>query len=441
MSIKYLAVALTAGVAVVALAARQEAAPPRLLTAAAPLLTVDQRQADRAALALLNDPAVKAARDYGLKLWAASPGAKLEDGQSQLEGAVDEAVFAALRSVVGDPSNPKVTWIEAPAYSWGDLKVPGSRIAGDSPDRIYRFANLDPAYRYEIHGQRHAQPSHDEFSFEAHASGQPQVVLNSKDIDVNGDGSFTITADSTPANGRRNHLTLPAGTNSVLIRDTLIDWSKQLPNRLEIKRIDGPARAEPGSEALSREAAQAATKLIEINLKYVNEAWKAPANVVKAQIRKLEDGVPGAIIAFSRFSLKPDEALVVTVDPGDARYASLQLTDLWLRSIPYWNNISSLSNLQAKPNADGSLTYVLAAKDPGYYNWLSTNGLRDGLILLRVETFTGRLDPEKVVREAKVVNLADLPSALPKDAARATSEQRVQQLAQRSADYEKRIAR
>jgi hypothetical protein len=440
MSIKYIAIALAAGVAVVSLAAPERLAAPQ--KSAPPLLTEDQEQADKAALALLRSPAVQAAREYGLKLWASSPGAKLEDGQSQLEGALDEAVFAALRSVAaGDPSNPKVLWIEAPAYSWGGINVPGSRVAGDSPDRIYRIAALDTAYRYEIRGRRHAQPSHEEFSFEAHANGQPRAVLNSKDVDVRPDGSFTITADSTPANGRRNHLTLPAGTTSVLIRDTLIDWSKQLPNRLEIKRIDGPEPAARTLDAVSRQAAEAAARLIELNLKYVDAAWKSPANVIKAQIRKLEDGVPGAAIAFSRFSLKSDEALVVTVDPNGAKYVGFQLTDLWLRSIPYWNAISSLSNLQAKPNADGSLTYVLALKDPGYHNWLSTGGLRDGLLLVRAESFTAQPAPDKIVREAKVVKLSDLPAALPKDAALAAPEVRERQLAERSAEYEKRVAR
>jgi hypothetical protein len=433
MNIKQIAIALSASLATVSLAAP--------LTSAPPLLTEDQKQVDQAALALLRDPAVKAVREAGLKLWSASPGAKIEDGQSQLEPALDEVVFSALRSVAaGDPANPKVIWIEAPAYSWGDVRVPGSRVAGDSPDRIYRLAALDPAHRYEIHGQRHVQPSHEEFSFEAHADGQPKAALNSKDIDVSPDGSFTITADSTAANGRRNHLTLPAGANTVLIRDTLIDWSRQLPNQLAIKLIDGPPSAPRSQETLSRQAAEAAERLIQINLKWVDAAWKAPANVITPQVRKLEDGVPGAVIALNRFSLKADEALVVTVDPGSAKYVSLQLTDLWLRSIPYWNNVTSLNNLQAKPNADGSLTYILALKDPGYYNWLSTGGLSDGLLLLRVETFTQQPLVEKVVREAKVVKLAELSAALPKDAALSIPEQRAKQLAQRSAEYEKRIA-
>ena len=213
-----------------------------------------------------------------------------------------------------------------------------------------------------------------------------------------------------------------------MIRDTLIDWSKQLPNQLAIKLIDGPPSAPRSQEALSRQAAEAAERLIQINLKWVDAAWKAPANIITPQVRKLEDGVPGALIALNRFSLKADEALVVTVDPGSAKYASLQLTDLWLRSIPYWNNVTSLSNLQAKPNADGSLTYVLALKDPGYYNWLSTGGLHDGLILLRVESFTQQPPVEKLVREAKVVKLAELPAALPQDAALSTPEQRAKQV-------------
>ncbi len=162
-------------------------------------MTSEQEAADRAALELLSDPAIKAARDQAFALWSASAVAKSDDARKALDGAIDETVFAALRTVAGsDAANPKGLWIEAPPYAWGDVKVPGTRFAGDSPDRIYRYAALSAAHRYQITGRRNALPSLGEFTFEAHANGQPKAVLTSKDIDVSAGGTFTITADSTP---------------------------------------------------------------------------------------------------------------------------------------------------------------------------------------------------------------------------------------------------
>ncbi len=118
--------------------------------------------------------------------------------------------------------------------------------------------------------------------------------------------------------------------------------------------------------------------------------------------------MPGAIIASGHFKIEPEEALVVTIDPGKAQYTGFQLTDPWFRSVPYWSGLSSLSNLQARANADGSLTYVLSARDPGYHNWVSTGGLREGLILARIEVYAEAPSVGTVVRSVKLVKLGDL---------------------------------
>jgi hypothetical protein len=412
----------------------------------APLLTPDQKRVDLAALALLHDPGVEAAREAGLKRWAGLPQSKLKDGNRTLESALNEAVYFAVRAVAAyNPYQPAVIWTEAPPYSYGNIKVPGSRFAGDSPDRIYREIAVDASHRYEIHGQRRAVPSNEDFSFEALPSisivGQPLSALKAKDIDIAPDGSFTITADPSPANGRRNHLTLPPGTKVVLVRDTLADWSAQLPNELTVKRIDAAPVAVRTAAEVQRQAAQEVTNAIEANIRFLGAVTSAPVNRPKAQIRRPQDGVAGAIIASSGFSIGPDEALVVTIDPQGAKYVGFQVTDPWFRSRPYWRATGSLSNRQAKGNADGSLTYVIAAREPGYYNWLDSGGLHHGFLLVRVEDFGQTPDPAKVVREARLVRLAQLAAGLAVDPVRTTPAERARQLAVRHAGYVKRLAR
>jgi hypothetical protein len=410
-----------------------------------PLLTAQQHDVDQLALHLLNDPAVLSAREKGLKRWAALPVAQLPGAASSLNGAVDEAVYLAVRSVAaGDAAAPQVIWTSGPGYSYGTQQVPGSCWGGDNPDRIYRSFAAAPAYRYTISGRRDAKPSNKEFSFETIPTvalgPDPLAALNAKDIDIAGDGSFTITVDSTPANGRRNHLSLPPGAKTVLIRDTLADWTRQLPNHLAVTRADG-AMVSTARTNLGQQTAAEALRVIDANAGFINYAWSNPVNGAVASVRTAKDGVAGSAGALSRFSLKPEQALVFTIIPGTASYASIQLTDPWFRSIPYRDHTSSLSNRQAKPNPDGSITFIASLSDPGYYNWLDPAGVSDGLYMVRVEDFgTPPQNAQDVARPPEIVDLSRLPAVLSNGTPRITSDERAEQLAQRTAGYDLRLA-
>ena len=410
------------------------------LAASAPLLTQDQQKIDDLALSLRNDPAVQAARQKVLSSWAALPQAQLPDGKATLNGVVDDVVYGVLRSVAADPSRPQVIWSEAPAYTIGKLRVPSSR-QGDSPDRIYRIAALDPRYSYVIRGHRNARASLDEFSFEALKPpaivGEPQFHLSSKDIDIAQDGGFTITADSTPANGRRNHLYLAPGTSSVLIRDTLVDWASQLPNDLVIERVGGQDAAPRSRSELAGKAALEIEAVSNSTLPFLRLLAKAPANQLTPRIRPLAWGLPGSGLGMTRFSLQKTEALVVTLDPLGASYLGFVAGDPWQRSVNYWSHSGSLNNLQVKPNTDGTITYVLAASDPGVYNWLDTAGLSDGAVTIRWEGLRPNADIQQAVKSVRVVPIAELAKALP-DAARIDQDGRRKLLAQRQAEYEQR---
>jgi hypothetical protein len=408
-----------------------------------PLLSGDQEKVESLALALRNEPAVKAARDAAIRRFQAAAPAALPDGKAQLEGAVDEAVYGALLVAANDPAHPRVVWSEAPPHRDGKDQVPGSRYGGDNPDRIYRSIAVDPASHYEIHGQRSATPSID-FSFEAIPApslwGKAKAVIQAKDIDVAADGSFVITADADPANGRRNHLQLPPGTANILLRDTLDDWNRELPNTVTVRRLDAAAPAARTHDALVQQAAQQIAQSIDESLKFLNGfVWSHPANELDPFVRGLQDGVQGAVVAVNRYSFKDDEAVVITLDPISARYIGFQVTDPWLRSVPYRNRSGSLSSAQARPNADGSFTYVLSAKDPGVWNWLDTGGLHDGALVVRWELLSQPPQVGKAVREERVVKLSELAAALPAGAAGVDSSARKSWLDARAAGYARRL--
>jgi len=94
----------------------------------------------------------------------------------------------------------------------------------------------------------------------------------------------------------------------------------------------------------------------------------------------------------------------------------------------YVNHTGSLNNFQAAANPDGSITYVIAARDPGVQNWLDTDGLHEGVMLLRWEMLRTTPDPIKAVRDVKVVKLGDVAATLPFPTPNFTTEQRRNQI-------------
>jgi hypothetical protein len=407
------------------------------------LLTPDQKEAQSQAISLGNEPAVLAARSVAIKRYQTAPPAQLADGKATLSAAADEAVYGTLLALTNDPEHPRVIWTQSLPYTIGTRHVAGGRYGGDDPDRIYRAIAVDPASRYEIHGRRPTQASLD-FSFEAISGpalwGKAKVALQAKDIDVAADGTFVVTVDATPANNRRNHLQLPPGTANILVRDTLDNWSLELPNELTVLRLDGGDVQAPNHDSLVQRAPLEVQRSIDESLRFIAGVWKNPPNHLFPVVRGLGDGVEGGVVAVNRFRLKSDEALILTLDPLGAKYVGIEVTDPWMRSADYAQRSTSLNNTQAEVGADGYLTYVLSNQDPSIHNWLDTGGLHDGILLARWELLPGAAQVDKAVREVRIVKLSNLAAALPAGTTRIDAAQRQQWLAERRDSYERRLA-
>jgi hypothetical protein len=264
--------------------------------------------------------------------------------------------------------------------------------------------------------------------------------LQSRDVDVAPDGSFVITADSMPADGRRNHLQLPSGTVNILVRDVLSDWAHQLPNELTVRRLDAATAAVPAKSAVAQRAARDIDASIGASVTFIAGVWKNPANQLFPVKRGLADGVKGGVVAISRFKLAKNEALVITLDPINAKYLGFEVTDPWFRSADYQRRSTSLNNAQATPNADGNFTYVVAAEDPGVTNWVDTAGLHDGILLIRWELLPDAPQVDKAVRAVRTVSIAQAAASMRSGTPRVTPAERQQWLAARSAAYERRLS-
>ena len=83
------------------------------------------------------------------------------------------------------------------------------------------------------------------------------------------------------------------------------------------------------------------------------------------------------------WTLAPDEALVIEATPPKCRTWNFQLDNYWMESLDYRFARIHVNDFTAKPNPDGSVTLAIAARDPGFGNWIDTCGHSQGTMLWR----------------------------------------------------------
>jgi hypothetical protein len=417
--------------------------------------TSDQVERDALAARLFATPAVQKAMHDLEAVYRQDPAAALPDADKTLTRAAQATAMAQAAGVVNkDPDRPAVYWAVTAPHSWGHVDVPLSGAMIDDPDNVYRTIPIDGAAKYEIHGTVVAPgPSQETFVLHAVRSGasKDQKVRTQEEesgsvsldnLKLGPDGSFTITIDSTPADGRANHIQSQPGVRDgyILIRDTLADWARENPVKLEVRRISGPSIQSQATEAQLAEQAAALTAT-------TGPYWLAwarkvmlsrPVNTFTHEVNRVTGW---GFIKCGWYSLKDDEALVIRLDRRQAAYLGFQLSDAWGQgqAPQYIERTGSLNGSQARPGADGLYTYVISVADPGVHNWLDPGGLHAGTFCARWQKLPAGNSAADAVVEMKVAPLGDLRRILPADTAWVTPEQRAAQLKARTAEFARRL--
>jgi len=406
-----------------------------------PIATPEQHDVERQALRLLQHPLLQRTRTEVRARWlqAAAPSAEM---RACFDAAFEEVMFgAAVWSLNQDPQRPKVVTITRLRHQLGDLDVPGSRWGIDNPDSVYRVIPIDGTDRYLIHG-RVAERRLSENYFTLWDRHMNTVdVLSGHDLVLNPDRTFTITVDSGPANGRPNHIRSAPQAHEFYIRDVILDWALDRPNSLRIERLGGPPKTP------SRSADEQAELTAEFMRTYADNTvrWNAqaldkPVNTFRFTIDRETDGaLRNQIYILGQFHLRDDEALVLTVRMGGARYFVAPITNLWGTTNDIVNRTGSLNKAQSVANADGTYTYVVAVDDPGVHNWVDPCDLHEGILTLRWAEFPSGRPGTDVGVESAVVPFDQLRERLPAETKWLTSAERQQQLAARARSYAWRL--
>lgn len=408
-----------------------------------PIVTPGQVALERTANAVFASAPLKREQAKLTGLYRADPQGATPAGRATTPRAVASIARAAAQYYVNNASQPQPMWVvKAPLRTQG-VAVGRSGYGIDNPDNVYRNIPIEASSFYEITGRLGpGGPVEQHFTLMDSIPGtKPMTVeaagfvgtLRSDELETGPDGRFTITVDPTPANGRKNHIqSKGSGVLPLVVRDLFTDWGSQQPIALTVRKLSGPDIAAPSLADLSRDAADLLAKIGPFWLAYDNNyIYSRPANAFA--MPRLRPGGRG-ISTSGWFQLQGGEALMVTLDPLGAKSLGFQLTDPWGVAYEYIDRTSSLNNTQARANPDGTITYVIAARDPGVANWLDPSGNGSGMMTLRWQGLPDGVNPDLAIREVRKVALAALPAGI----ARITPGERRAQLQERAASYWRR---
>lgn len=400
--------------------------------------TVDQRDLEALAIQVFRQPPVQLAKEEAGRRWKRLAALDITpEATASLDELAEEYSFNyVLRAVNSDANYPRVLGhLYGPPHEWFGMKVPGSRgSGGDGPDSHYTLIPIDSHARFELTCRRF-DPAPADVPFTLTGNLSLSMTLGSlawDDVQFDPDGTFAITLDPQPANGRPNHIQTKPDTRYLFIRDCRADW-REMPNGYRVKRLDPPTAAPLTFEQIVERAARYIVDDVPAMYWFMRLYASLEANTMTAPFGT--GGVSGLVlqtVSLARLALRDDEAFVVTIGAGGARFRDLVVHDFWFRTLQYWKRTSNMNNSQGVPNPDGSTTYVISLQDPGVHNWLDTGGLHEVLVVHRWQGLP------RVPRAAdacwakgELVKLKDLDRAVPRDMKRVTPAERQQQLAWR----------
>ena len=380
-----------------------------------PIATAVQHEHELAALELTEHPTVKAAYRTVAENWLGR--AKPSDAmRERFDAAFAEVMFsAAVWSSNQDKLRPKVTCITRLAHPVSGRQIPGSRWGIDNPDSVYRVIPISGDERYEIRGRVGENRMTENYFTLWDAHMGTVDVLNGRTMNVDSDGSFTITVDSDAAGGRPNHVQSTPAAHEFYIRDVLLNWDRDDPNHLEVERIGGaPAVPARTLDEQAEATAEMMAYFANFTGKLSHGIYKMPPNNFNLAWSADKVGaMRNQVYVMGRFELQPDEAFVVDVSDGGAEYFTVPLSNIWGTTLELVDRTGSLNKAQSVANEDGTYTYVIAATDPGCQNWIDSDGLNEGILTLRMAEFGGDGPKEDLGARGRVVKLDDLDREAP----------------------------
>lgn len=272
-----------------------------------------------------------------------------------------------------------------PVYRWG----------GPNVDQVARRAAIagDGVYRVSGH-----MGSCEEFALQvkvgATQSGgadvATEVFASQLGLGLGDDFDLVFGGRRDDHGGAAHWFPLDPDASFVHVRDYYFDWQATEPATFVIERLD--TQGAPGRPLdAGRVAHMLETAAHEVEHSVV--FWQ------QYQARMLDQrggpnvfndprpegrGVQDIMYAHAFVRLAPDEVLILTLDAADAPMWDVGVYNrAWYEPLDYANGVTSLNHRQVHTASDDRVRIVVAGRDPGVANWLSTEGRDEVLCTIR----------------------------------------------------------
>lgn len=323
--------------------------------------------------------------------------------------------------------------------------TPTRKLGGDAADLGYRQAWIDGRHVYRItgntgtarflnftvQGRRPAtQPGTGWPSLHEPFGDIPEANLFKHQLETAADGSFELWLGGEPR--AANWLPTTPETRKLFIRQGFDGWD-EAPARLSIERVgmDTP-RPLPTPATLIEAMDWAGDFLAGMMRDWPDHPYRYSGGVVdplclnrfppERAATSADDARRGRLAAHLCWALAPDEALIVEFDAHDG-FWMVSLGGAFMNSLDYLYRPVSFTPARTRVDRDGKVRLVLAHADPGYHNWLDTQGFAAGNL-----TYRNLMSTAGATFDTRVLKHSDLAAALPADSARVTPAERLAQL-------------
>jgi hypothetical protein len=325
--------------------------------------------------------------------------------------------------------------------------TPFCKLGGDCADFVYQQAWIDGESVYRISGHRGSarflnftvqgprpekQPGTDWPSLHEPFGDIPEANLFGQQLETGWDGSFELYIGG-PKRGP-NWLPTTPGSRKLFLRQGFDRWT-EVPARMRIERV-GMAEPRPAmTPAALMTAMDWAGKFVTgVMTDWPDHPYQFSGGVVdgvnvnrfpEAKADTASDRRRGRAAANMCWELAPDEALILEFNSHDG-FWMLTNMGVFFNSMDFLYRPVSYTPSRTKVDRDGKARLILSHDDPGYHNWMDTQGFTRGNV-----TYRNLQSDAVALFQTKVVKRSQLAAALPADTVRVTPEERARQMHER----------
>jgi uncharacterized protein DUF1214 len=313
---------------------------------------------------------------------------------------------------------------------------PTRKLGGDCADFLYQQAWIDGRSTYRIVGERGTArflnitvqgPRSDGPGVLHEPFGDvPEANLFGGQLVTAADGTFEIYVGGDRRDS--NWLPTTAGSRKLFIRQGFDTWDER-PARMRIERVDMDAPKPPPTPSSMIAAMDWAGGFVtglmddwpEFPFRYGGVDADNPNRFPETSATD-SDAKRGRAATNMHWALSADEALIVEFDAHDGLW-TLTNMGVFFNSMDFLYRPVSYTPSRTAVDGDGKVRLILAHDDPGFHNWIDTQGFERGNL-----TYRHMLEGEPAALHTRVVKRADLAEALPSDTATVTGAERIAQM-------------